>query len=76
MATRVLVFLGDLITSRVMYSLCQDGRHRILACVIPLEEHVLELGVHILNLFVHLLKKNDCRMNSNFLGKLYIHCLK
>ena len=38
-----------------MYSLCQDCSHRILARVIPLEEHVLELRVDILNLLVHLL---------------------
>ena len=43
-----------------MYSLCQDCSHRILARVIPLEEHVLELGVDILNLFVHLLKYDSC----------------
>ena len=51
-----------------MYSLCQNCSHRILARVIPLEEHVLELGVDILNLFVHLLKYDCDIMNPNFFG--------
>ena len=41
---------------QILDLLCQDSCHSILACVVSLEEHVLELRVDILNLLVHLLE--------------------
>ena len=41
--------------------LCEDVGHGLLADVVPLHEHVLELGVDVLDLLTHLLQEQRLR---------------